>query len=439
MTVEQKYPKRETVPLYFYPFLSTLSSRAGDADVRAMAEALDRGERDEGRATLLYVHIPFCRNICFFCGFYRRVPEDADLLVEYVDLVIEELRRYARTAAVRSRRIDAVYIGGGTPSMLPAPLITRLLGAIRAELSLPEGVEFSFEGEVRSLKDEARLAALRELGCTRVSFGVQSFDPRVRRLSGLMPTLGDVDECARQVQRFGYGLNLDLMYGLPGQSPEVWRADVQRALDLECSNVDVYDTVLYPHTTLFSMRHRLKDELPDEGTRLEMIAEAMDLFERAGFEQETVEDFTRPGRAYRMKRLVYGGGDGRSDVIALGASAVGQIGGFAYRNLPPDEYRTWRAGGRELPVQLIQAMDVDDYRKRALVFFPKLLSVRKSDIGEALLEEVAGTISSMKARGLLEDDGESLRVTRAGQLWTDNMAMEFLDAKEQRRIWKIGS
>ena len=434
------YERREAVPLYFYPFLSTRSSLASAEDVRKMAAALEEDRAPEGSATLLYVHIPFCRNLCFFCGFYRHVAaEDTQLVADYVERVIAELRRYAQTAYVRRQRVDAVYIGGGTPSLLPPPLIDRLLREIRQQLRVEPGVEFSFEGEVRSLKDPRRLAVLREHGCTRVSFGVQSFDARVRKLSGLMPSLAEVDECIRQVRQFGYDVNLDLMYGLPGQTHEVWHADVRRAIDLGCANVDMYDTVLYPHTTLFSMRHKLKGELPDEAQRLQMAAEGMDAFERAGYQQETVEDFALPGKAYRMKRLVYGGGDGRSEIIALGAAAVGQLGGFAYRNLPPDEYQAWREDDRELPVQLMQPMGPEDYLKRALVFFPKLLGLRRADMSPENLEAYGEVLDSMKARGLVEESEGCLKPTRAGLLWTDNMAMEFLDFKEQQRIWKIGS
>ena len=125
---------------------------------------------------------------------------------------------------------------------------------------------------MRSLKDKERLAVLREFGCTRVSFGVQTFNKRSRAFSGLKPRIADIRECIDNTREFGYDVNLDLMYGLPGQTPDVWMRDLRIAVeDVGAANIDIYDTVLYPHTILFQKRHQLKDELADWHARLEMM------------------------------------------------------------------------------------------------------------------------------------------------------------------------
>ncbi|MCP5052899.1 MAG: radical SAM protein, partial [bacterium] len=206
-----------------------------------------------------------------------------------------------------------------------------------------------------------RLKVLRKLGCTRVSFGVQTFDAGSRKLAGLTPTLEEIEECIENLREFGYDINLDLMFGLPGQSFAVWEQDLEKAVQLGSTNIDIYDTVLYPHTTLFKRRHQLKEELPGEHKRIKMLDFAIDKLTAAGYIQETVEDFAKPGKAYFMKKLVYGGGDGKSEIIALGAAAVGLINGFSYRNLPPGDYIQWPQTGKKVPIQLLYRMNREDF------------------------------------------------------------------------------
>jgi oxygen-independent coproporphyrinogen-3 oxidase len=359
-------------------------------------------------------------------------------MVRYTGMLKKEIQKYADKTYIRDTPITAVYFGGGTPSILPPAMIEDALKCVHDNFSIAPGTELSFEGEVRTLKDKERLRVLRDLGCTRVSFGVQTFDPRSRRLSGIKASEEDILECVENLHAFGYDINLDLMYGLPGQFFEVWRKDILRAIDLGCANIDIYDTVLYPHTALFRMRHRLKGELPSESERIRMLEFAIDALSEAGFTQTTVEDFARPCKGYLMKKLVYGGCDGRSEIIALGASAVGLVRGHSYRNLPPQDYLGWSAEERDLPIQLMYRLTDEDFDKRALAFFPKVLGLQKKDVDPKRLSRYRAVIEGMKARQLVTETETTIEPTKKGLLWTDNMAMEFLESREQARIWKIG-
>ncbi len=298
--------------------------------------------------------------------------------------------------------------------------------------------EFSFEGEVRTLMDNDRLKILRKHGCTRVSFGVQTFDEKSRKLSGLKPTIDDINKCIKSIKGFDYEVNMDLMYGLPGQTLATWRRDLEKAIAYDSSNIDIYDTVLYPHTQLFKLRHKLKDELPDESERLKMLELAFDVLLDHGYTHETIEDFSKPLKAYKMKKLVYGGGNGRSEIIALGAAAVGVLNGFSYRNSPPADYMNWPDDDKELPIQLLTEFSQGDYKRRAMVFLSKVLGLQKKDVDLQWLERYRPVLENMKLRELITETATSITPTKKGLLWTDNIAMEFLDHKEQYRIWKIG-
>ena len=432
------YPNRDPVPLYFYPFLSTISNKASLENLHAYASDMDQRKNCKPEV-LLYIHIPYCKSICHFCGFYRDVTKENDnILARYVEALKNEIKRYTSKTYIQETIIDTVYIGGGTPSILPPKKIEDLLKCIRANFTLSDDAEFSFEGEVRTLKDMDRLSVLKDYGCTRVSFGVQSFDQKVRRLSGLVPTVSDIFECINNISKFDYNINLDLMYGLPGQSQNVWYDDLNKAVGLNAANIDIYDTVLYPHTMLFKKRLQLKDELPTEAQRLQMFKKAVNLLSEANYYQETIEDFSKPGKAYKMKRLVYGGGDGRSEIIALGASAVGMVKKSAYRNHPPEEYLKL-AQDNSFPLQLYFPMQDIDFYKRALVFFPKNLKLNLKDVQSDWLERYRTTIDDMIARNLITETNTELTLTDNGLAWSDNIAMEFVnDPQEVQKIWKIG-
>jgi oxygen-independent coproporphyrinogen-3 oxidase len=431
------YTDRVAQPIYFYPFLSPLSNKSNQDILQAQQEKLARPPESR-RPTLIYVHIPYCRSLCFFCGFYRELaPSDLDVLTRYVQALQAEMRFYSNSAYVQGLDIQAIYFGGGTPTILPPHLIADLLTTLWESFSITEGTELSYEGEVRTMGDPERLNVLRQMGCTRISFGVQSFNPRVRQLSGLKPSETDILTCIDRVREAGYKVNLDLMYGLPGQTHEIWRQDLERAIALGATNIDIYDTVLYPHSQIFRMRKKLKNDLPDESSRLTMLSEGLDNLAAHGYLHETIEDFTQPGFAYRMKRLVYGGGDGRSQMIGIGASSIGYLADMAYRNLTPGEYETHPANDFP-PVGLIMPIGLEDELKRALVFFPKLLKLSKSALQKELLMPYEPVLDRMAQRGLLEEQDDAFTLTPLGKLWTDNMGMEFLESREQQRIWKVG-
>ncbi|RJQ65552.1 MAG: coproporphyrinogen III oxidase family protein [Desulfobacteraceae bacterium] len=432
------YPYREAVPLYFYPFLSPLTCQADAAMVHNFHSSLqERKAPDLDR--LIYIHIPFCKDICFFCGFYRDAigHGNQEVLRAYVESLKAEIKAYSETEYLRKCKISAVYFGGGTPTILGHDLMDSLLRTIHDSFAVEPGTELSYEGEVRTLKDKDKLKVLKALGCTRVSFGVQTFNERARRLSGLKPTMADIRECIDNINEYGFDPNLDLMYGLPGQTESVWESDLKKAIELRAANIDIYDTVLYPHTILFRQRHKLKNELPTLSQRLTMMEMGMRLLVDAGYTQETIEDFHLPSKGYKMKRLVYGGGDGRSEILACGAAAVGVLNGYSYRNLTPQKYLNWWEN-RKLPPELMYRMTDEDFRKRALVFFPKVLELKKECLPFGWLEQYRPIIDGMKDRQLIEETSTSLMPTEKGMLWADNMAMEFLETREQRKIWKIG-
>jgi len=430
--------KRRAIPAFFFPLLSQEDA----ADPERIAETLNTIDPAAvGRSDLLvYLHIPFCQDLCHFCGFYRRAaPRDRGLLDRYVDRLLAELAVWSRSGVLEHARVKAVYIGGGTPSLLPPELIGRLLRGLREHLPLAhEGVEFSFEGEARTLGDESRLAVLRELGVTRVSFGVQSMDPEVRRLAGLGASLDDVRACAEAVRGHDYAVCADLIFGLPGQTPEVFRRDLTAVVDeLGASLIDLYELILYPNAAMFAERARFRSLKPTDEERRAMYGMALEALDAAGFLQWTLEDFCRPGHEYEMKHLVYGGDDGRAQTLALGACAVGYLGGQAYRNQIVERYL--EVPREQLPIATLHRAADDEIRRRPLFFYPRRLYLRPECVPGGLTAEQQGVLEAQVEQGLVRRDAgdATLRLSPLGMTRADDMVRQFLTGAERRKLFKI--
>jgi len=186
-----------------------------------------------------YIHIPFCQTRCLYCGFFQNFS-NKEIENAYIDRLIMELRMSAKAAFINSHPIHAVYLGGGTPSALSAKNIERLLYAIQLHLPLANDYELTFESRFHEFDDDKINACLNR-GVNRFSFGVQSFDTKVRRC------IGRIDDREKILDRLKYLMNLDnaaividLMYGLPHQTMDVWEKDAQTLIDSEIDGGDLY-------------------------------------------------------------------------------------------------------------------------------------------------------------------------------------------------------
>jgi coproporphyrinogen III oxidase-like Fe-S oxidoreductase len=434
---QQNCERREPVPAYFFPLLSKEDSADPERLLAFLRQAVPGVEpRSRG---LLYVHIPFCRDHCRFCGFYRktlREHENSQVLSRYVDRLLAELKCWSDSGVLQSLRLDAVYVGGGTPSLMSPDLIRTLLEGIRRLVPVKPGTELTFEGEARSLADRERLSVLRALGVSRVSFGVQSFAEPLRREMGMGASLKDVARCAEAVKDEGYGVCLDLMYGLPGQTEDGFLRDLKVAVEeLDAELIDLYELVLYPNTALFADRHRAGSTIPDDARRAAMYRIALEYFASAGFQQWTLEDFCKPGTGYLMKHLTYGGGDGQAPVLALGACAMGYLEGHAYRNLNLGAYL--QHPDSQLPIALLRQASHSELRRRPLFFFPRRLTLDPRRVAVPLegedLELLEGFLAKGYARWL---DGQVV-LTRKGKLSADRLVSRALNGKERRKMFKL--
>jgi oxygen-independent coproporphyrinogen-3 oxidase len=286
-------------------------------DVRAQAAPSPRGELEIRRLPplSLYVHLPWCVRKCPYCDFNSyeargELPDEA-----YVDALLRDLD--SELGFVRGRAVESVFIGGGTPSLFSGRAITRLLDGIRARVELAVAVEVTLEANPGAV-EAGRFEEFRDAGVNRLSIGIQSFrDQRLRAL-GRVHDGAEARRAVHAAQRAGFeSVNLDLMYGLPGDDAAGSVADLAAAIELEPQHLSWYQLTLEPNTAF----ERRPPALPDEDLVLHVERAGRELLASAGFTRYEISAYARPGRECAHNSSYWGFGD----YLGIGAGAHGKV------------------------------------------------------------------------------------------------------------------
>ncbi|HEX6997907.1 MAG TPA: radical SAM family heme chaperone HemW [Gammaproteobacteria bacterium] len=275
----------------------------------------------------LYVHLPWCLRKCPYCDFNSyeargAVPEDA-----YVDALLRDL--HAELPFAQGRALCSIFLGGGTPSLFSGDAIRRLLAGIRARLPLHADTEITLEANPGAAEAE-RFAAYREAGVNRLSIGVQSFRDAQLEALGRVHSAAEAVRAVELARRAGFDeVNLDLMYGLPGDDPEAALADLETAAALEPTHLSWYELTLEPGTAF----HRRPPPRPDEDVVLEIESRGRERLAARGFGRYEVSAYARPGHrcVHNLNYWQFGDylgiGAGAHGKLTLGAEASRELGG----------------------------------------------------------------------------------------------------------------
>ena len=270
----------------------------------------------------LYVHIPFCPKVCPYCSFYKE-SSDRHKTARFLDAVLVEADGHA--TGLRPRTI---FFGGGTPTALTTSQLRYLISGLRERIDISDLEEFTVEMNPATVSLE-KAAMLREMGVNRVSMGVQSWD------DGLLATLGRVH--SSQQARRSYALlreagfdniNLDLIFGIPGQNREQWRATLEETLALESDHVSAY-CLTYEEDTEYFARMTRSEYVPDKSLEADLFEMTMEMLEGSGFSQYEISNYARPNRECRHN-LAYWLGE---DFLGLGPSAFSTVGNKRWKNV----------------------------------------------------------------------------------------------------------
>lgn len=270
----------------------------------------------------LYIHIPFCPNICPYCAFYKE-SAGLDRVEKFLDALLVDVRNWAPRI-----RPKTIFLGGGTPSALSIPQFERLLGGLHDRLDLSELEEWTIEMNPATVASD-KASLLHEAGINRVSMGVQSWDDGVLRSLGRTHDAERAEESFHILREAGFeNLSIDLIFGVPGQSLDSWKNSLERSIRLAPEHLSAYG-LTYEEDTEFFLRMGRGEMAPNEGLEADQFELAADLLGTAGYLQYEVSNYSLPGRQSLHNSAYWSG----SDYLGLGPSAFSTVGTRRWRNI----------------------------------------------------------------------------------------------------------
>ena len=361
----------------------------------------------------LYVHIPFCARICPYCAFYKDLL-DRSQTWRFCEAILSELDRQRRSFAISSKTI---YFGGGTPTALSIAQLELLLCGFRERLDLSQLIEWTLEANPGSVS--ARKAAfLRNLGVTRISLGVQSWNDDLLKLLGREHNARQAKESFDILRAAGFSnINIDLMFGLPGQSLEQWRSTLEKTIALQPEHISAY-CLTYEEDTEFFLRHARGEFRQDPDADAEFLEMSMSILEDAGYEHYEISNYARPGFSSVHNRAYWMG----EDYFGIGPSAVSTVGMQRWQNVC--DYRSYidRVFAGQSPTGSAETLTSDMKRTERIA-----LSLRTRDgVFAAELKGRRRERNEFIALGLLRESHGNFALTRRGKLLADSVAEALL-------------
>jgi oxygen-independent coproporphyrinogen III oxidase len=411
-----------------YPPFSVWTPQAVATDARPALETVPA----EGVPLGLYLHIPFCRKRCHFCYFRVYTDRNAREVESYLDLLAREWELYAPMAAVAGRPIDFVYFGGGTPSFLSTVQLTRLVERLTAATPWASAEEITFECEPGTLT-EPKLAAIRGLGVTRLSLGVENFDDRILELNGRAHRSPEIGRAYAYARSLGFPqINIDLIAGMLGETDDNWRACIDRTLALDPDSVTIYQMELPYNTTISSDilkgTRQFGEPVASWATKRRWVAEAFAALERAGYHIGSAYTAVKdPGRTKFMYRDRLWQG---ADLVGLGVASFGHVNGVHMQNLDTWEKYSAAIERNEIPLGRAYLPTIEERLIREFVLQLKRGALTPdyftTKYGVDVLERFRDGLDSLRSSGYLaRADREAVALTREGLLRVDVLLPRF--------------
>ncbi len=422
-----------------YPTADRFVEAFGEADYLQALEQRRDGVGSKAYPLSLYVHIPFCESLCYYCACNKIITKHHERGVEYlrylereVDLNIAHLGQ--------GQVVSQLHLGGGSPTFLSDVELAQLMAMLRRNFHFAPGGEYSVEIDPRTVTPE-RLAHLAELGFNRLSFGVQDFEPAVQKAVHRIQPAEQVFDLVAAARELGFeSINADLIYGLPMQTPETFERTLGQITQLRPDRIALYAYAHLPER--FKPQRRIHpQDLPPAASKLVMLSSAMCVLMAAGYVYVGMDHFALPNDALAVAKRqgrLHRNFQGYStqpdcDLIALGVSSIGRVGPTFSQNVKTlDEYYDLLNQGR-LPVVRGMALSRDDLVRRTVimalmcqgsVLFESVELSHLVDFKQYFASEME-SLASMQDQGLLIIDDAGIHVTELGWFFVRGVAMVF--------------
>jgi len=377
-----------------------------------------------------YVHIPFCARKCAYCDFASEGLEEAGGLSvarRYVDALAIETDMRAMSEEFHGAPVETIYLGGGTPTILPPEWMAEVLVRLSNRFAFEDGAEVTIEANPGTV-DEPKIAALLAAGVNRLSVGVQSFSDETLRTLGRIHTAAEAQEAIAAARRAGCAnISLDLMYGVPRQSLEEWRESLAAAVECGVEHISAYALTVEEGTGLQAQIESGELPAPDDDLAADMYLDAEQILGEAGFEHYEISNFARPGLECRHNRRYWAD----DEYLGLGASAHSFRGGVRWNNADDLRvYTEWIERGR-LPVVRAEALSARERVGEML-----MVGLRRAEgVSEEEIERRCGLgprevfgeeIRGLCGDGLLVAEGGRLAIPREKWLLSNEVLAEFV-------------
>jgi oxygen-independent coproporphyrinogen-3 oxidase len=420
------------VPRYTsYPPATQFHDAIGEKDYAGWLAALEPSD-----TLSLYVHVPFCRTLCWYCGCHTMVANRAEQVTRYLDMLKAEIGNVAGNSAGGGPVVH-LHFGGGTPNLLSPEQFAGLVGELKSRFRFSADAEIAVEADPRCLTED-HAAAFSECGVTRVSLGVQDISPEVQKLINRVQPLSVIESAVGRLREAGIGaINMDLMYGLPGQTVDNAVRSAQAMLELAPERFAVFG---YAHVPWFKKHQRAINEslLPGGSERLAQAEAVAETLTRGGYAAIGLDHFARPDdplaiaqREGLLRRNFQGYTvDPASALIGLGASSIGSFGqGFVQNEPHLGRYEAAVSAGR-LPV--VRGLALSDEDRLRATIIERLMCNLQVDVAAVAGAMAAGVMAKVRPRlsdlvedGLAEIDGSLVSVTDDGRPYVRNIAACF--------------
>ena len=378
----------------------------------------------------VYLHIPFCRKRCHFCYFRVYTDKNAAEIKAYLDAAVDELRAYSTKPYLQGRKPQFVYFGGGTPSYLSVSQLQDLTSQMKDLFPWDETEEVAFEAEPGTLT-EKKLAAIRDIGVTRLSLGIENFDDHILEVNGRAHRSEEAYRALKFAQTLGFDqVNIDLIAGMMDETEENWKQCVDIAIEKEPDCVTIYQMEIPYNTTIYKeMRDagRVTAPVANWSTKRDWVDWAFDRFETAGYTVSSAYTVVKNPETTKFvyRDSLWAG----ADLLSAGVASFGHFGGVHYQNQADAGPYMESVQKGQLPIFRAYPTNHDERLLREFILQLKLGRTRISYFNEKYETDVAETFADPLARiaeqGYLEIARDEILISRDGLLQIDKLLHEF--------------
>jgi oxygen-independent coproporphyrinogen-3 oxidase len=409
-------------------------------DQKVEVEVALNSEPLPGTKLGLYHHIPFCRKRCHFCYFRVYTDKNAKDIQTYLDATITELKSLAERPLVNGRKPHFVYFGGGTPSYLSAKQLGELTDRLKAILPWDEAEEIAFEAEPGTL-NPGKLTAIKEVGVTRLSLGIENFDDHILDINGRAHRSAEVFTAFERARAENFEqINVDLIAGMLEETEANWQRNIEQTIALRPDSVTIYQMEIPYNTTIYKemkSEGKLVAPVADWQTKRRWVKEAFAALESAGY--TIASGYTAVLNPKRTKFVYRDELWSGADLLGLGVASFSHAAGVHYQNLTEIEPYLAAIAAGEHPLKRAFRTSPEERMIREFILQMKLGHVRldyfTEKFGVDIARRFAGQLSHLSEEGLLTVSDNEVRLTRDGLLCVDTLLHEFF--LQQHRTTQI--